>query len=122
MKSQRQHLGAYGENLALRHYLDNGAEFLDRNVSYDCGEIDIIVRTLSGSIAFVEVKTRRGEEFGAAEAVDRRKIRRMRHAAAKWLDGKPFVPVQFDVVTVIVDPPSGDSEITVFEDVEHGSW
>ncbi|ANE04300.1 YraN family protein [Corynebacterium crudilactis] len=121
MKTQKQFLGAFGEDLVLQQYMDQGAALVARNISYSCGEIDLIVQLKSGTIVFVEVKTRRGCEFGAAESVDCRKMTRMRRTAGRWLEGRPYFPVRFDVVSVILDPHTGSPEITVYEDVEHGA-
>ncbi|WP_096460073.1 YraN family protein [Corynebacterium suranareeae] len=121
MKTQKQYLGAFGEDLTLQRYLDDGATLLGRNVRYSVGEIDLILRSRTGIVIFAEVKTRRGSDFGEADAIDHRKITRMRKAAMKWLEGKPFTPLRFDVVTVVLDPQTGSPEITIYEDVDHGA-
>ena len=121
MKTQKQFLGAFGEDVALQHYLDDHATLLDRNVNYSCGELDLIVRSKSGVVVFIEVKTRRGLAFDSAASVDYRKMTRMRRAAAMWLEGKPYTPIRFDVVAIVLDPHTGQPEITIFEDVEHGA-
>jgi len=57
-----------------------------------------------GVVAFCEVKTRRSSAYGlAAEAVDGRRQRRLRAAAAQWLrkHGTWFREVRFDVVSVL---------------------
>lgn len=121
MKTQKQYLGAFGEDVALQQYLDDQATLLDRNVHYSCGELDLIVRLASGVVVFVEVKTRRGSAFDSAAAVNNQKMLRMRRAAALWLEGKPYTPIRFDVVAIVLDPHTGRPEITVYEDVEHGA-
>jgi putative endonuclease len=58
-------------------------------------------------VAFVEVKTRRGDRFGdPVHAVDWRKQRQIARCAASWLDrrGKPGTAYQFDVVGVLFTP------------------
>src|SRR5699024_6039665 len=121
MKTQKQYLGAFGEDVALQQYLDDQATLLDRNVRYSCGELDLIVRLASGVVVFVEVKTRRGSAFDSAAVVINLKMLRMRRAAALWLEGKPYTPIRFDVVAIVLDPHTGRPEITVYEDVEHGA-
>jgi putative endonuclease len=56
------------------------------------------------ALVFVEVKARASDRFGpAAAAVDRRKQRRVRIAALRWLDAHPGHrgSLRFDVVAVV---------------------
>jgi len=93
-------LGRAGEAAAEGRYRHDGYEIVGRNVLLPGGEIDLIV-TRGELVVFVEVKTRRSNRHGGgASAVDHRKQRRLRAAAAQWLaahDG-PWRPVRFDVV------------------------
>ena len=121
MRTQRQILGSAGENLAEGHYISRGGLIRHRNISYPCGEIDLIVEEADGTVVFVEVKTRRGIEFGTAEAVTGAKMRRLPRAAARWLEHKPFMAVRFDVLVVTVDRHTGEPLIDAYEGVEHGA-
>lgn len=103
MTNVTQAVGAYGERLAVRHLIDSGLVLLDRNWRCNAGEIDIIARD-GDVLVFCEVKTRRSAGFGTpAEAVDRRKVARLRHLAAQWLAEAGVRPadVRFDVVAVV---------------------
>jgi putative endonuclease len=99
-------LGARGESLAALHYQAKGAEVLGRN--WRCGrdELDLIVLE-RGVLVFVEVKTRTAEEAGAGRrAVDARKRRALRRAAAAWLRSIGGAPhVRFDLIEVLVCHP-----------------
>jgi putative endonuclease len=58
-----------------------------------------------GTVAFVEVKARRGDSFGSpVEAVNWAKQKELSRSAAVWIDrhGKPFESYRFDVVGVLV--------------------
>lgn len=121
MKTYRQRLGELGENYATEHYIARGAVIRQRNVSYPVGEIDLIVEESDGTVVFVEVKTRRGPNFGVAEAVSPRKWNRMRRAAAAWLSQKPYTSVRFDVIAVTIDPRTGAPTLSSFEGVEGGA-
>lgn len=94
-------LGAAGEEIACRYLLDHGFHILDRNVRYKCGELDIIALDTDDTVVFCEVKARSTAAFGGAEAVDSRKLGRLRRAASQWLAGRNFVPVRFDVIELI---------------------
>lgn len=98
-------LGSWGESLAARRLETSGCRILARNWRAGRLEVDIVVRD-GPAIAFVEVKTRRPGPQPAAEAVDRRKRRHLRRAAARWIATRPerATEYRFDVVTVLVRP------------------
>jgi putative endonuclease len=102
----RRVVGRSGEDAAAAWYEAAGYEVLDRNWRVREGELDLVVRR-SGTIAFCEVKTRRGDAFGLpAEAVTRRKQQRLRLLAGRWLSehGSAGSTLRFDVAEV---KPSG---------------
>lgn len=103
-----QQLGKLGEDMAAEYLEQNGFLILKRNFRARGGEIDIIAAE-GNRMRFVEVKTRRGNEYGRpAESVDNRKLHRMRAAAAEFLQqirgmpGSERVP-QFDVIEIQID-------------------
>lgn len=117
MASDTARLGRIGEGLAARHLEGLGYAILDRN--WRCaqgevrGELDLIA--LDGDVLVVcEVKTRRRAVAGvAAEAVDPRKLGRLRRLAAAWLAEREWRggDVRFDVVAVSWPPGGGGAEI-----------
>ncbi|WKK61776.1 YraN family protein [Corynebacterium sp. P3-F1] len=98
-------LGAYGESSAAAWYEELGYGVLQLRYRARDGEIDVIARAPDGTVVFAEVKTRRGTNFGAAEAVTEVKLRRIRAAAVQWLaeQSENFASVRFDVVEVLFD-------------------
>jgi putative endonuclease len=73
--------GTFGETLAVEFLTKNGFEILVRNFRCGKNEIDVIAKK-GNVISFVEVKTRKGLEFGhAAEAVTRAKQKELAKAA-----------------------------------------
>ncbi|GIF36199.1 YraN family protein [Actinoplanes xinjiangensis] len=103
MTTQRRAVGAYGERLAARHLQEIGLTLLQRNWRCADGEIDLILRD-GADLVFCEVKTRRTAAFGPpAAAVDHRKVRRLRHLAARYLtdEGVRGERIRFDVVEVL---------------------
>jgi len=112
-------LGRAGEKFAADFYRARGSQVIAANVHYRVGEIDLVVREPDGTIVFVEVKTRASREYGVAESVTKRKLQRLRKAAAQWLDGKPISEIRFDVLGLV---KSGtDFDVEYFQGVEHGS-
>jgi putative endonuclease len=74
---------------------------LDANAWAGGYELDLVVRR-GRVLAFCEVKAKRGEGFGdPLEMVTPEKARRVRAAAARWLQGHPELrglALRFDVV------------------------
>jgi putative endonuclease len=93
--------GRWGEQRALRWYLDAGYGLVDRNWRGAAGELDLILAR-AGQIIFCEVKARASDRFGSpAEAVGHDKQRRIRALASEWLRGEGRSgDVRFDVVEV----------------------
>jgi len=102
---RRHELGAAGEWLAARFLFRHGYRLLEQNFRCPGGEIDLIAED-RGTVVFVEVKTRRSLAAGAPEeAVDRRKRRRLRHAAYYYLEAwrRWPPPYRFDVIGIELD-------------------
>lgn len=82
--SQRK-TGTHYENQARHHLERAGLVFEAANVTYQSGEIDLIMRD-GATWVFVEVRFRRNTLFGgAAASVTYRKQQRLLRAAALWL-------------------------------------
>lgn len=62
----RRGLGRHGEELATRHLAAKGYDIITRNWRCEAGEIDLVVRD-GTTLAFVEVRTRRGRGLGSPE-------------------------------------------------------
>ena len=78
-----------GERLAARHYRLRGYRILAANARAGGHELDLVVRR-GRRLVFVEVKERAREAYGGpVGAVDREKRRRVRRAAASWLQAHP---------------------------------
>jgi putative endonuclease len=92
-----------GERIAARHYRLRGYRILGVNVRAAGNEIDLVVRG-GGRLTFVEVKERAHGSFGGPEAaVDREKRRRVRRAAAAWLQAHPeaaALEIAFEVAAI----------------------
>ena len=92
--------GRAGEDAACRFLAASGYAILERNVTTDAGEIDVVA--LDGdTLCFVEVKARADDEHGPAVAfVGPRKQRRLARCAALYLAsrGPRSRAVRFDVI------------------------
>ena len=95
-------LGREAEKLASRWLEASGFEILDRNWRTRFHEIDIVASHL-GILHFVEVKYRRGRNFGSpAEYVNFEKQRRIKAAAFAYINEKRphYQGMQIDVIGV----------------------
>lgn len=107
-------VGAWGEQEAARYLKDKGYRLVGRRVRVGrADEIDLVCRD-GASLVFVEVKTRRSEDFGRGlSAIDRRKRIALSRAAVRYLKKLKQQPDQFrfDVVEVVGEPESGVQEL-----------
>lgn len=107
MTGERQQLGKIGENLAVGALCGQGYTILVRNYRCRHGEIDIIGK-VRDTLAFIEVKTRRGHLYGLPEeAVTVRKQRQIIKSAQHYLAEHNLFDhdCRFDVVSVIINEP-----------------
>lgn len=92
-----------GERLAARHFRLRGYRILGTNVRAGGYEVDLIARR-GRRLVFVEVKERASQSHGGGVgAVDREKRRRVRRAAAAWLQAHPesaSLEIRFEVAAV----------------------
>ena len=119
-KELPEHLrrGTRGEKLARQFLRSHGYKILYRNFrDRTGGEIDIVCRD-GDTLVFVEVKTRRSEEFGRpVEAVDRQKQLRVSKGGLAWLRllDNPDIVFRFDVVEVLL-PDEGEPRLELIQD------
>ena len=102
MTNQKQALGRWGEDTAIRFLQQNDYTILERNVRSLRGEIDIVAFK-DGAVIFVEVKTRSSIAFGFPEdAVTHRKQASMLQAAENYFLNHPDCPDtwQFDILAI----------------------
>lgn len=115
-------LGRAGEEAAVARYEAEGYRTLGVRVRMHAGELDAIFEDADGTIVFVEVKSRAGVDFGAAEAVTAKKLATMRRCAAQWLEKQDFGgfrDVRFDVVECLFTDDGVDMQL--YEGVEDGA-
>jgi putative endonuclease len=103
--NSRRGTGNRGEEMAVRYLEKAGYTILQRNFIFQHGEIDIIARD-GNDLVFVEVKLRRGSNFGTPEdSVTDRKQQLLRRTAEGYLAVHQIdnVSCRFDVVAIQID-------------------
>ena len=100
--------GDEGEARALVYLLDQGLTLVERNYRVARGpsargaEVDLIMRDRDGTLVFVEVRQRSGQDHGGAAAtVSRGKQRKCIMGAQYYLMNlREWPPCRFDVVAI----------------------
>ncbi|AKJ43945.1 YraN family protein [Pragia fontium] len=97
-------VGACYEAIARRYLERSGLRFIDANIKYRGGELDLIMQ--DGDIwVFVEVRYRRNAYYGhAADSITWHKRQRLLYAAARWLNQRQLcletTNCRFDVLAI----------------------
>ena len=109
----RRTVGARTEERAAQFLQEQGYALVMQNYRCFCGEIDIVAKNMEYFV-FLEVKYRRTPDFGLPEqAVDSRKMKRIRNAAMCFLKEHrldPETSIRFDVVAM------DEREIRLYKD------
>ena len=95
-------LGLAGERKARAYLRLHGWKILNKNYKNPYGEVDIIAEK-GGVVAFIEVKTRLSDNYGApSEAVDkRRQTRYIMGAKYYFLNREIDCTVRFDIIEIL---------------------
>lgn len=112
VETRQQEKGRQGEELACRYLEGLGLVVLSRNWTCRDGELDIVA-VEGDRLVVCEVKTRSGPAWGRPdEAVDQRKLSRLRRTALRWLaaHGVGWCSVRVDLIS-ITWPPSGEPRL-----------
>ena len=120
--TRRISLGRLGERLALQRLEADGYQILQRNYRCTEGEIDLVARHGDG-LAFVEVRTRRGQNAGSPEeSVTPAKQRKLVQVAQRYLQEHPDSPAQWRIDVVAVEFDSGGvlRRVTVHQNAVSG--
>lgn len=122
MSDARVGLGCRGEQLAAKELTRRGYEIVARNWRCGAGEVDLVAR--DGQVwAFVEVRTRRGREYGTPEeSLTVAKRARMIEVAQSYLAEHELEGVDWrvDVVAVEMDDAGRLLRVEVYESAVEG--
>lgn len=107
MKTRKQEIGNKGEQRAVDYLKSQGHQIKHQNYRYKRAEIDIISE-LDGCLHFIEVKTRKNDDYGYPEEfVSERKQELFIDAADDYIDSNNWNgDVQFDIIAITNDTKS----------------
>lgn len=96
-------LGKWGEDLAVAFLQGQGYTIIERDWKSGRRDIDIIAKDETGTIVFVEVKTRRNRLFGEPEeAIDYRKMQSLQQAINHYIKFRRLNGnVRFDIISIV---------------------
>lgn len=116
MKTANRQTGYFGENLAVAALEKKGYQILETNFSNRYGEIDIIAKQ-NDILVFVEVKAKKGLDYGLPEEmVGRYKLKKVQNMATMYMKGKSM-PCRIDVVAIVLSEDNEVLRLTHYENV-----
>lgn len=107
MSDGRQLLGRWGEKVAA-HFLEaKGYVIVERNWRTGRGELDLVAQDGS-TLVFVEVKTRRGQEYGTPEeSITPRKQEKLLELVQNYLTNHQLGEAEWRVDVVAIELDKG---------------
>lgn len=116
MKINNRETGRLAEELANKALIEKGYLILENNFSNRYGEIDIVAKDQE-TLVFVEVKAKKGTEFGLPEEmISPGKLKRVKNMATIYMKGETL-PCRIDVVAVVLSPENNLIRLTHYENV-----
>ncbi|NRD75664.1 YraN family protein [Shewanella sp. VB17] len=103
-KHTAQAHGRAGESLAMNFLLAQGLSFIEANVRYKFGEIDLVMKE-GKKWVFIEVKYRSKKHYGGAiNALTTAQTKRLRRAAEHYIQlNKIDAICRFDLIAIDAD-------------------
>ena len=103
----RRRLGQWGEKVAALHLEAQGLTILERNWRCRDGEIDLVAQD-GETVVFVEVKTRRGRDYGAPEeALTPYKAQKLMTLGQQYMAARDLDDVDWRIDLVAVELDGG---------------
>jgi putative endonuclease len=114
---KRRETGILGENLACEFLGNNGYRIVEKNYRCPGGEVDIVARR-QDVLVFVEVRTKRSQQWGTPEeSITPVKMEKLRNVAAYYWQSHHDLPEtwRIDVVAIQLDNHGRVSRIELVE-------
>lgn len=112
----RRQIGRLAEDLAEKSLSKKGYQILEKNFANRFGEIDIIAKD-KDILVFVEVKAKKGVEFGLPEEmINPNKLQKVRNMATVYMKGQNLA-CRIDVVAILLSEQGHLIRLTHYENV-----
>lgn len=116
MKFKNREVGRLAENLAAKNLQDKGYQILEMNLQNRFGEIDIIAKDKE-ILVFVEVKAKKGADFGMPEEmINAHKLKKVQKMATIYMKGQ-LLPCRIDVVAIVLSEDNNLLRLSHYENV-----
>lgn len=118
MRTKNLEIGQLGETIAERYLQHKGYRIVEKNCRTKYAEIDLIARN-RGVLIFVEVRTRKDEQFGSPEeSINRDKMRKLIRSASAYVARKRYnKEYRIDAVCIVLNGQGGASRINHYENI-----
>ena len=120
MTTQKQNIGKFGEDIAIKYLENHGYKILERNYRKPWGEIDVVAQQ-SDELVFVEVKTQnQGFEWRPEENVTRHKKRQLSKIINTYLkEHRVYSEIDFrvDVLGIIINDKTKIAQIEHIQNI-----
>jgi putative endonuclease len=95
--------GNFGERVAASHLESKGYTVLERNWSTREGEVDLIA-SRGEDLVFVEVRSRKGRDFGTPEeSITERKRQHLLATISSYMSQHPDSPPNYRIDMVVIE-------------------
>ncbi len=113
-KTYRQRIGTMGEDIALNWLNEKGYELVQRNFRFKNDEIDLIMLK-DDVLFFVEVKTRRNDNYGLAEyAMTPKKLNALFRCIDHYLYTQDKLDMEWQLDLIVVEKFQKDKAPKIF--------
>jgi putative endonuclease len=110
--------GRLGEEIARKHLEQKGYKIIEQNYKTKYGEIDLIARK-GKELIFVEVRTKKGENYGLPEdTINKKKLKKI------WLNTKAYMAIKkwrglsrIDAICVVLKEDNSIKRLDHYENV-----
>ncbi|NQT28504.1 MAG: YraN family protein [Candidatus Omnitrophica bacterium] len=118
VKTKNLETGHLGEQIAKKYLQNKGYYIVEENYRTKYAEIDLVARN-KGILVFIEVRTRRGEQFTSPEdSINRDKIRKLiRNAEAYVVRKKYRKKYRIDAVCVVLNKDKRASRVDHYTNI-----
>lgn len=115
-RASNRETGRVAEDLVVTVLAKKGYQILERNFANRFGEIDIIAKD-KDILVFVEVKAKKGTDFGIPEEmINKGKLKKVQNMAIVYMKGQNLA-CRIDVVAVILSSADEVISLTHYENV-----
>ena len=110
--------GRVGEEIAKKYLEKKGYKIIEQNYKTKYAEIDLVAKK-GNEMVFIEVRTKKGEDFGTPEeTIDKRKLRKLWGNARAYMAWKKWQgPYRVDAVCVVLRYNNTVERINHYENI-----